>query len=328
MAMAAPKAALRASAPRDTHTCSGMLASGITVMYKTAFVKVSRRPAASSPAAVQIAHNTWKRMASPKLVRPATMAQTKAIVGGSAGGIAVIVRPPRNQPWRRCYRQGESAASSSAVGVRPSRASCLSAGSPLPARRPAVMAAPAASPPPSRITRLDPAVVNKIAAGEIIHRPSSALKEMLENSVDAGATAITVAVAGGGLTTLQVTDNGHGIQVRRSAPPAAAVAAAVAGECSPLIRPRRPAPQKADFPLVCERFATSKLATFDDLRRIRTYGFRGEALASISHVAAVTIVSMVAGAPCAYRCVTAAAAVPVAMPSPALPTPPLRWALA
>lgn len=173
------------------------------------------------------------------------------------------------------------------------------------------MAAP--SPVTPRITRLDPAVVNKIAAGEIIHRPSSALKEMVENAIDATATAITVVVAGGGLTLLQVIDNGHGIQVcRRDRAPTAA-AAATGGTIAIHPRPRpRPRPtgcrcrriaptQKADFPLVCERFATSKLAAFDDLRRIRTYGFRGEALASISHVAAVTITSMVAGAACAYR---------------------------
>jgi hypothetical protein len=61
-------------------------------------------------------------------------------------------------------------------------------------------------------------------------------------------------------------------------------------------------PQKSDFPLVCERFATSKLASFEDLLRMTTYGFRGEALASISHCARVGITSMTAGSPCAYRC--------------------------
>ncbi|KAF3126683.1 DNA mismatch repair protein [Orbilia oligospora] len=123
---------------------------------------------------------------------------------------------------------------------------------------------------PRRIKALSQTVVNKIAAGEIIVAPVHALKELLENAVDARSTSIEVVVKDGGLKMLQITDNGSGIN-------------------------------KDDMGILCERFTTSKLKTFEDLASIGTYGFRGEALASISHIAHLSVTTRTKDSDCAWR---------------------------
>lgn len=107
---------------------------------------------------------------------------------------------------------------------------------------------------------LDQNTINKIAAGEVIEKPSSVIKELVENSIDSGATAITVEVKGGGLSFLRVTDNGAGIK-------------------------------KEEVKLAFLRHATSKLVTVEDLLSISSLGFRGEALASIAAVAQVEMIT-------------------------------------
>ena len=110
------------------------------------------------------------------------------------------------------------------------------------------------------IVLLDDLTINKIAAGEVIERPASVIKEMVENSIDAGATHVTIEIKNGGISFIRITDNGKGIA-------------------------------KDDVELAFERHATSKIRNADDLDSVKSMGFRGEALASIAAIANVELVS-------------------------------------
>lgn len=112
----------------------------------------------------------------------------------------------------------------------------------------------------NRITILDPITANQIAAGEVVERPASVIKELVENSIDAGANRISVEIGESVLELLRVTDNGSGIS-------------------------------KTDLPLALQRHATSKIRSIEDLNRLHTLGFRGEALPSIASVSEMELAS-------------------------------------
>ena len=112
----------------------------------------------------------------------------------------------------------------------------------------------------SKIALLTQDTIDKIAAGEVVERPSSVVKELVENAIDAKATAITIEIKEGGISFIRISDNGCGIE-------------------------------KSEVPLAFLRHSTSKIRTVEDLLSVSSLGFRGEALSSISAVSRVELIT-------------------------------------
>ena len=126
-----------------------------------------------------------------------------------------------------------------------------------------------------KIVLLDDLTINQIAAGEVIERPASAIKEMVENSIDAGAKNITVEIEDGGISLIRITDDGSGIA-------------------------------EDDMDIAFERHATSKIRKAEDLNVVTSMGFRGEALASIAAISNIEMISKTESQDTGYRVVVEA----------------------
>lgn len=140
----------------------------------------------------------------------------------------------------------------------------------------------------ARIQRLPPHVASRIAAGEVIERPASMLKELLENSLDAGASRVAIEVSGAGQKSLRISDDGAGMEPK-------------------------------DCELALERHATSKIGALEDLESLKTFGFRGEALYAISAVSRLTLSSCTRGAKTGWKIEAEAGKVGSSGPAPATP---------
>jgi len=125
---------------------------------------------------------------------------------------------------------------------------------------------------PGRIVVLPETLTNRIAAGEVVDRPASILKELMENALDAGATEIAVDLERGGCESIRVTDNGEGIL-------------------------------REDVPLAFARYATSKIGAFEDIYRVHSFGFRGEALPSIASISRIEMTTRRASSPAGTRAI-------------------------